>query len=329
MSFAKQVKTALSAVNDKLNKCDESISASWDREFGFYLVYPSFISNLVEVFEDRPLSTTLPILFVTNIISVVYINFVFCALPLGGVPMFSLESMYFHFLTVLTSWSYFKTIVTDPGSIPVGYDPKTIFPDFDDESLRSHGLLRVCKNENVYKPLRAHYCGALKRNVLKMDHYCAWSAGAVGFYNYKHFLLFLAYASAGNIISLELTSAILFRSHSAIPIAKVFLLSQAFVLSGALTAVLCPFLLFHCWLAATNTTTIEFCERRTRKDKRSYSVSFASNLKEIFGSNPLLWTVPMDSTPGDGLQFLSVQKTTAAGESIINRLRIGFWNLVT
>ncbi|ETW42463.1 hypothetical protein PFNF135_03125 [Plasmodium falciparum NF135/5.C10] len=57
------------------------------------------------------------------------------------------------------------------------------------------GELRYCIHEKKYKPDRSHYCRAIEKNVLKMDHYCPWVANCVGFYNYKFFLLSLFYAN--------------------------------------------------------------------------------------------------------------------------------------
>ncbi|ETW36236.1 LOW QUALITY PROTEIN: hypothetical protein PFTANZ_03043 [Plasmodium falciparum Tanzania (2000708)] len=54
------------------------------------------------------------------------------------------------------------------------------------------GELRYCIHEKKYKPDRSHYCRAIEKNVLKMDHYCPWVANCVGFYNYKFFFLFYA-----------------------------------------------------------------------------------------------------------------------------------------
>eukprot|EP00375_Theileria_parva_P003406 XP_766088.1 hypothetical protein [Theileria parva strain Muguga] len=50
-------------------------------------------------------------------------------------------------------------------------DPNNIY---DCIERKQNGELRYCRNENCYKPDRAHYCRPLGRNVLKMDHYCPW-----------------------------------------------------------------------------------------------------------------------------------------------------------
>ncbi|KMZ81491.1 hypothetical protein PVIIG_03345 [Plasmodium vivax India VII] len=81
----------------------------------------------------------------------------------------------FHVLLFLFIWSFYKTYTVAPGSIPCE--------------------LRYCQHEKKYKPDRAHYCRATKRNILKMDHYCPWVANGVGHHNYKFFLLSIFYAN--------------------------------------------------------------------------------------------------------------------------------------
>ena len=47
----------------------------------------------------------------------------------------------------------------------------------------------------VYKPDRAHFCKILGRCVLKFDHFMPWINNAVGFFNFKYFLLFVVYTA--------------------------------------------------------------------------------------------------------------------------------------
>jgi hypothetical protein len=56
---------------------------------------------------------------------------------------------------------------------------------------------RWCKKCSAWKPPRAHHCSMTRRCVLKMDHYCVWVGNTVGLLNYKHFVLFLLWASVG------------------------------------------------------------------------------------------------------------------------------------
>ncbi|SBS94416.1 palmitoyltransferase, putative [Plasmodium malariae] len=101
----------------------------------------------------------------------------------------------FHLLLFLMIWSFYKTYKVNPGVVPDTYEWK-VDPDINRIKEREKtGELRYCPHEKKYKPDRAHYCRAIKKNVLKMDHYCPWVANCVGFYNYKFFLLSLFYAN--------------------------------------------------------------------------------------------------------------------------------------
>ncbi|CAN0841901.1 Probable protein S-acyltransferase 14 [Linum grandiflorum] len=107
-------------------------------------------------------------------------------------------------------WSYFSTIVTEPGGVPPNWRPAT-----DEESGVADPLVgtendaaaaaavfglnqdnqkaRFCRKCNQFKPPRCHHCSVCRRCILKMDHHCVWVVNCVGAMNYKYFLLFLFY----------------------------------------------------------------------------------------------------------------------------------------
>jgi len=99
----------------------------------------------------------------------------------------------YHVLVFMLLWSYFATVLTDPGEVPTGWTPA---PEDEEEAAReakmsnSERRRRFCKKCAAWKPVRTHHCSVCKRCVLKMDHHCVWVVKCVGAYNYKFFLQF-------------------------------------------------------------------------------------------------------------------------------------------
>jgi len=95
----------------------------------------------------------------------------------------------FAFLTVsmLAVTSHMRTMLTDPGAVPVGYSPDQLLHEEKGESLP------MCSRCNGFKPPRAHHCSQCDRCVMKMDHHCPWVNNCVGANNQKHFVLFVGY----------------------------------------------------------------------------------------------------------------------------------------
>ncbi|SBT71822.1 palmitoyltransferase DHHC10, putative [Plasmodium malariae] len=167
----------------------------------------------------------------------------------------------FHLLLFLMIWSFYKTYKVNPGVVPDTYEWK-VDPDINRIKEREKtGELRYCPHEKKYKPDRAHYCRAIKKNVLKMDHYCPWVANCVGFYNYKFFLLSLFYANLCCFyVEINCYSSFPnFYSNPNVLFNDVFYLFLEIVLAVVILLIIFPFFLFHLYLTAKNYTTLEFC----------------------------------------------------------------------
>ena len=59
---------------------------------------------------------------------------------------------------------------------------------------KADGSLRFCTKCGAFKPDRTHHCPQLGQCVLVLQHWSVWCNNAVGFYNYKCYLLALLYA---------------------------------------------------------------------------------------------------------------------------------------
>ncbi|KAF4751335.1 hypothetical protein FOZ63_030660, partial [Perkinsus olseni] len=113
--------TCLSATGDALDAALEHLgilmvelvkAIAWP----FKWIFPT--PEIIQTFKGRPLAMVLPIIFVCNIIMLLYIVYVFCVMPLLGVSLSSFSSIGFHLCSLLAMVSYYKAVVTDPGKIP-------------------------------------------------------------------------------------------------------------------------------------------------------------------------------------------------------------------
>jgi len=267
------------------------------------------IPEIFQLFTGKTLPQSLPLIFVLHIILLVYSTYVLCYMPAVGLGFESAESISFHLVTALSIISYYRGVTTDPGLIPEGPE----FEKANEEFSKAQGL-RWCNREKKFKPERTHFCSAMGRNVLKMDHYCPWLANCVGYFNYKFFLLFIVYASIAcgwttiSVAQLLAKSSAGFLPKSAtLSAAQIFFLTEGLCISSLVSLILTPFTGFHLYLLSQNKTTLEYCEKAN--SKTSYDFGPLHNIASAIGWNPILWFLPIQTAPGDGLTFQKRTKT--------------------
>jgi len=262
---------------------------------------------------EPKLQGSLPILFVLMLLMMLYNAFVFAYMPAAGIAFTSPTSMVFHAFVFLVLASFVQAVRTDPGGVPAGKRWRTQGRPPPEVGQRKRGSdeARWCRKTEAYKPDRAHYCRALRRVVLRMDHHCPWLGNTVGFANHKFFILFLLYAgSACGVLGLGIVELLV---HATLPALTTFLLIGAEGLTLLLSSILVPFFLFHFWLLARNMTTIEFCEMMRERDSgadqdeagssSAYDIGLLANISSVMGTNPLTWWAPVGGPAGDGVRF--------------------------
>ena len=92
-----------------------------------------------------------------------------------------------------------RTIITPPGDIPswLRSDGKSDLHSYSNllqAVERKHdGSPRFCRKTWAYKPDRAHYCSEVGRCVLQYQTFSVTLNSAIGFYNYKFYVLTIFY----------------------------------------------------------------------------------------------------------------------------------------
>jgi hypothetical protein len=263
----------------------------------------------------------IPVLFIVVIIIWSYYAYVIqlCLETVKSTPRKIVYLIFYHIFFVMLCWSYWQTIFTEIGRVPIKYkiddaDFRTLTITESAEAQRQilenvsrhlpntninvQGFPRFCDKCKVIKPDRTHHCSVCGECVLKMDHHCPWINNCVSFTNYKFFLLFLGYALF-YCIYVSLTSLPYFidfwrgslkegmgRFHI------LFLFFVAIMFGVSLVSLFC----YHCYLVSENRTTLEAFRPpifRSGPDKRGFSLGRYNNFQEVFGDNPRTWFIPV------------------------------------
>ncbi|KAK3232498.1 hypothetical protein Dsin_004379 [Dipteronia sinensis] len=226
------------------------------------------------------------------------------------------NALIFTLLLCLCLFSFFVSVLTDPGHVPASYVPDVEDSLGSDQELKKPAAeVRQCDKCSTYKPPRAHHCKVCRRCVLRMDHHCLWINNCVGFWNYKAFFMLLFYATTGSIYSTVIIISSAFQKDwdfSGRAQLKLFYVCSGVVMV-ALSLTLGTLLGWHIYLITCNMTTIEYYEGiraawLARKSGQSYqhpfNLSVYKNITLILGPNRLKWFCPTAvSHLKDGIGF--------------------------
>lgn len=192
----------------------------------------------------------------------------------------------FHLLASLALVSHLRTMLTDPGSVPLGNPPG---PD----------TVSYCPDCHSAIPKRTYHCTICKRCIRKNDHHCPWINNCVGEDNQKYFLLFTMYIGLTAIHVLLLLAIPVLCSYARgerdssstlsppVPILFLFLVSLIGFLFAL--AMLC---IQMCAIYRDKTTT-EMLYHNTHSRGRW---SKCANMKAVCGSHiSLAWFSPFHS----------------------------------
>nr|CDJ87049.1 Zinc finger domain containing protein [Haemonchus contortus] len=237
----------------------------------------------------------------------------------------------FNTLIFMTLFSHGRTMLTDPGVVPILKNG--VFHDRsanvgslsssseDDVSDREAMMLRsrsgtvgdwtMCTRCESFRPPRAHHCRVCRRCIRKMDHHCPWVNNCVGEFNQKFFLQFLFYVGLSSCYSVlvmvlswvyddEFASTGLKgpfgeNAHHAKVLHSIFLAMESALFGMFVMAVSCDQL----GAIFSEETAVEAVQRRTKQAyKRIRRRGRFSLLNEVCGGGSLYsWLLPCSSPP--------------------------------
>uniref|UniRef100_H3GTM4 Palmitoyltransferase n=1 Tax=Phytophthora ramorum TaxID=164328 RepID=H3GTM4_PHYRM len=226
------------------------------------------------------------------------------------------ELLLFHVMTFLLCWSLTQTLLSTDSFLPrrtlskekmVELKLQQTEPADSLVECKMNGAVRTCRKCRALKPDRTHHCSTCKRCVLKMDHHCVYINKCIGYFNYKHFVLFLGWSAAtclyqSSLIFRYVLAESLDRAATLYFFGKLGLFSphlqavSVFFGSACLGLALACFYLMHLYFTACNFSTLEYCEKRDDPDYINYyNVGVLRNFQEVFGTFRELpyWFVPV------------------------------------
>ena len=225
--------------------------------------------------------------------TVVYVSL----LPLSSAGIISLAGCLvpYYLILSLTIACHLKCMLTDPGAMP----------------RVPYRNLPTCAKCLGPKPFRVHHCSTCKRCILKMDHHCPWMNNCIGYFNQKHFMLFLAYSEIACIYSMaflilracycqiDSTSELCSASNAENSV-SILLGLVSMVLLGLFSLFIAVLLHDQFKCISRNTTGIENLKKELIQER-----SPMENFSEVFGGKiGIRWLLPL-GVPGTVDLYLS------------------------
>jgi len=242
----------------------------------------------------------------------------FCYLHDPWAPSSLLFFLYVAYLLFNIFFNYFYAVTMDPGRVDETKMRLVVAEQLEGGTAQT----TMCQKCNKLRPPRAHHCKACDACVMLMDHHCPWINNCVGFFNRRHFLLFVFWVGVG-----ILTFAIICAVHIAgiylrfpkLPEDKKPPMSNWLLVCAvpyALSISIGVFFLFftNVYLIGTGQTSIEQVvnNRIKRAAKQNgqvfhnqWNLGWRENFQEVFGDRHWsLWLVPYRDPPkGDGINY--------------------------
>ncbi|KNE68606.1 hypothetical protein AMAG_19761 [Allomyces macrogynus ATCC 38327] len=234
-------------------------------------------------------------------------------------------------LAALAMFAYYRVVMTDPGSPPGVQPPGALGRSVSASDVVLHDMAASPASSSGDDGGRAdadaghwpHWMTGTR--LTECLCHCPWINNCVGFYNYKHFLLFVFYTALYSLTILICTAPLCLPAlqmstddeyAAAAQVLSVTLVATLFGL------ILVGFFAFHASLVLRNMTTIENMEEQryavanaadpNARRVNPFDLGWRANSVQVLGNRVALWWVPVTSPVGDGLSFPINHKMFAA-----------------